>query len=135
MAVISGKSGSVYYGTDEIGELSSYTLTVTQNTEESFSFGSSWVTNTATSKSWSVEASGFHDPNDSTGQAAVITDILTGDSTVSIALRSEGDTAGDDEYTGSIVLQEVSVEAAADGLISFSFSGIGNGTLTKGTVS
>jgi hypothetical protein len=134
MAVVSGKSGSVFYGSDEIGELSSFTLTITQNSEESFAFGDSWTTNTATSKSWSVEASGFHDPADTNGQVAVLTDILTGDSSVSVALRTEGDTTGDDEWTGTVILQEVSIEAAADGLMGFSFSGIGTGSVTKGTV-
>lgn len=134
MAVVSGKSGSVFYGSDKIGELNSFTLTVTQNNEESFGFGDTWVTNTATSKGWSVEASGYHDPADSTGQAATIADILTGDSSVSIALRTEGDTTGDDEYSGTVILSEVSIEASADGLMGFSFSGTGNGALTKGTV-
>jgi hypothetical protein len=135
MAVVSGKSGSVFYGTDLIGELNSFTLTITQNTEESFGFGDSWTTNTATSKNWNVEASGYHDPDDTNGQVATITDILSGDSSVSVKLRTEGDTTGDDEYSGTIILQEVSIEASADGLMGFSFSGIGTGALSKGTVS
>lgn len=134
MAVVSGKSGSVYYGTDKIGELNSFTLTVTQNAESSFGFGDSWMTNTATTKSWSMSASGYHDPADSTGQTALVTDILTGDSSVSVKLRTEGDTTGDDEYTGTVILADVAIEASAEGLISFSFSGTGNGALTKGTV-
>jgi hypothetical protein len=134
MAVVSGKSGSVFYGTDLIGELNSFTLTITQNTEESFAFGDTWTGNTATSKTWSVEASGYHDPDDTNGQVATVTDILTGDSSVSVKLRTEGDTTGDDEYTGTIILQEVSIEAAADGLMGFTFSGVGNGALTRGTV-
>lgn len=134
MAVVSGKSGSVYVGSDLIGELNSFSLTVTQNTEESFAFGDTWTSSTATSKTWSVEASGYHDPDDADGQTVVFEDILTGDSSVNIVLRTEGDTAGDDTYSGTVVLQEVSVEASADGLIGFSFSGIGNGAITKGTV-
>ena len=134
MAVIKGTNGSVFYGTNKIGELNSFTLTVTQNSEESVAFGSTWVTNTATSKSWSMEASGFHDGADTTGQIAVIGDILTGDSVISVKMRTEGDSTGDDEYTGSVVLQEVAIEATSDGLMAFSFSGVGNGTLTKGAV-
>lgn len=134
MAVVSGKSGSVFYGTDLIGELNSFTITVTQNTEETFGFGDTWVSNTATSKGWSVEASGYHDPADTNGQTALITDILTGDSSVSIKVRTEGDTTGDDEYTGTVILQDVSIDASADGIMGFSFSGVGDGTLTKGTV-
>lgn len=134
MAVINGSNGSVYVGSDKIGELNSYTITVTQNTEETFGFGDTWVANTATSKSWSVEASGYHDPDDTTGQAVLIEDILTGDSSVTITVRTEGDTSGDDTYSGTVILTEVSVDASADGIIGFSFSGNGNGALTAGTV-
>lgn len=134
MAVINGSNGSVYIGTDKIGELNSYTITVTQNTEETFGFGDTWTTNTATSKSWSVEASGYHDPDDADGQAVLITDILTGDSSVSIVVRTEGDASGDDTYSGTVILTEVSMDATADGIIGFSFSGSGSGALTQGTI-
>lgn len=134
MAVIKGKSGSVLIGTDVIGELNSFSITITQNTEDTFAFGDDWMTSTATSKSWSIEASGYHDPDDTSGQVALLSDILTGDSSITVALRTEGSTAGDDEYTGTVTLQEVSMEAAADGIIGFSFSGMGSGALTKGTV-
>lgn len=134
MAVISGKSGSVYYGSDKIGELNSFTLTITQNQEQSFGFGDTWTTTTATSKGWSMEASGYHDPDDSTGQVVILDDILTGDSVVSIKLNTEGDAVGDDQWSGDIVLSEVSIEASSEGLMGFSFSGTGTGALTKGTV-
>lgn len=134
MAVIKGKSGSVLIGTDVIGELNSFSITITQNTEDTFAFGDDWMTSTATSKSWSIEASGYHDPDDTSGQVALLSDILTGDSSITVALRTEGSTTGDDEYTGTVTLQEVSMEAAADGIIGFSFSGMGSGALTKGTV-
>ena len=134
MAVIQGKSGSVYVGADKIGELNSFTLTVTQNSEATFGFGDTWMTNTATSKMWSMQASGYHDPADTDGQVAIIGDVLTGDSSVTVKLRTEGDTAGDDEYSGAVILTEVSIEASAEGIIGFTFSGSGNGALTKGAV-
>jgi hypothetical protein len=134
MAVISGKSGSVYLGSYQIGELNSFTISITQNMEESFGFGDSWVSNTATTKSWSVEASGYHDPDDTNGQSALIDDILTGDSSITINVRTEGDGTGDDVYSGTLLISEASIEAAADGIIGFSFSGMGTGTLTRTTV-
>jgi hypothetical protein len=134
MAVIKGKNGSILIGSNVIGELNSFSVTITQNTEDTFAFGDDWMTSTATSKSWSIEASGYHDPADANGQVALITDILTGDSSISVKLRTEGSTTGDDEYTGTVTLQEVSMEAAADGIVGFSFSGMGSGSLTKGTV-
>jgi len=135
MAVISGKSGSVYLGSYQIGELNSFTISITQNMEESFAFGGSWTTNTATSKTWSFEASGYHDPDDTNGQSALLDDILTGDSSVTVNVRTEGNSTGDDLYTGTVVIGEASIEATADGIIGFSISGTGTGTLTRTTVS
>ena len=61
--------------------------------------------------------------------------VISGDSVYSIEIRPEGDTTGDDNYTGSITLGEVGIEASSEGVIGFSFSGQGSGALAKGTVS
>jgi len=73
------------------------------------------------------------DPND-TYQSAIVTEVISGDSVYSIEVRPEGDTTGDDNYTGSITLGEVGIEASSEGVIGFSFSGQGSGAITKGTV-
>lgn len=135
MATVTGYSGSLRDSSgNKIGELTAFTLNITQNNEQFNSFGNAWTSTTATTKGWSVDGSGNYDPDD-VYQTAVVDEVLTGDASYAIALRAEGDTTGDDEFTGTIKVSEVSIEASADGLIAFSFSGAGDGTLTKGTVS
>ena len=134
MATIKGYNGSLRDSSGNlIGELTSFTLTITQNSEQHNSFGDEWLDTTATNKGWSVEGSGMYDPDD-TYQTAIVTEVISGDSVYSIEVRPEGDTSGDDTYTGSITLEEVGIEASSDGVIGFSFSGTGTGALTKGTV-
>jgi predicted secreted protein len=135
MATVTGYSGSLRDSSgNKIGELTAFTLTITQNSEQFNSFGNAWTSTAATTKNWSVEGSGNYDPDD-TYQTAIVTEVLTGDADYSIIVRAEGDEQGDDVFSGSIKVTEVSIEASADGLIAFSFSGDGDGTLTKGAVS
>ena len=135
MATIKGYNGSLRDSSGNlIGELTSFTLSITQNSEQHNAFGDEWIDTTATNKNWSVEGSGMYDPDD-TYQTALVTEVISGDSVYSIEIRPEGDTTGDDNYTGSITLGEVGIEASSEGVIGFSFSGQGSGALAKGTVS
>ncbi len=135
MAVIKGHKGSLRDGSgNKVGELTSFSLSVTQNSEQHNALGDEWANTTATNKSWTVEGSGMYDPDD-TYQAAIVDEVITGDAVYSVECRAEGDTTGDVAYTGSIVIGEVGIEASSEGVIAFSFSGQGSGALTKGTVS
>ncbi len=134
MAVIQGHKGSVRDSAGAlVGELTSFTLTLGRANEQHSPFGSEWVQTTATVRNWSLEASGMHDPNDAK-QTAIITDIVSGDSVYSVECRTEGDTTGDTKYSGSMILENVSIEASGEGLMGFSFSGTGNDACTIGTV-
>jgi hypothetical protein len=75
----------------------------------------------------------MHDPNDAT-QTAIITDVVTGDSKYTIECRTEGDASGDTKYSGVITLDNISIEASAEGLLGFSFSGTGDDACTVGTI-
>jgi len=134
MATVTGHKGSLRDSAGNlIGELTSFTLTITQNSEQHNAFGDAWIDTTATNKNWSVEGSGMFDPDD-TYQDALVDEVITGDSVYSIEVRPEGNTTGDTNFTGSITLGEVGIEASSEGVIGFSFSGQGSGAITKGTV-
>ena len=134
MATIKGYNGSLRDSSGNlIGELTSFTLSITQNSEQHYSFNDEWIDTTATTKSWSVDVSGMYDPDD-TYQNALVDEVISGDSTYSIEVRAEGNTTGDENFSGSITLGEVSIDASSEGVIGFSFSGQGSGALTKGTV-
>ena len=65
MATVKGYNGSLRDSAGNlIGELTSFTLTITQNSEQHNAFGDAWIDTTATNKNWSVEGSGMFDPND-----------------------------------------------------------------------
>jgi hypothetical protein len=134
MAVIKGHNGSLHDSNgDTVGELTGFSLTIDQNTEEHSAFGSEWINATATTKGWSVEGSGMYDPDD-TYQNAIVEDIISGDSSYSIECRPQGSTVGNVKYTGTVIFGDVNIEASAEGVVAFSFTSRGNGTLTKGTV-
>ena len=135
MATITGYNGSLRDSAGNlIGELSSFDLTITQNSETHSSFNDAWTDTTATNKGWTVDAAGQYDPDD-TYQNALVDEVISGDSTYSIEVRPEGNTTGDTNFTGSITLSDIGIQANSDGVIGFSFSGTGTGALAKGTVS
>ena len=134
MATIKGYNGSLRDSSGNlIGELTSFSLNITQNSETHSSFNDAWTDTTATNKSWSVDGSGQYDPDD-TYQIALVDEVISGDSTYSIEVRTEGNTTGDENFSGSITMGEVTIDASSEGVIGFSFSGTGTGALTKGTV-
>jgi len=134
MATIKGYNGSLRDSAGVIiGELTSFSLTITQNSEQHNSFNDEWLDTTATNKSWSVDGSGMYAPNDAI-QNALVDEVLTGDSTYSIEVRAEGNTTGDENYTGSVTMGDVTIDASSEGVIGFSFTAQGSGALTKGTV-
>jgi len=134
MATIKGYNGSLRDSAGVIiGELTSFSLTITQNSEQHNSFNDEWLDTTATNKSWSVDGSGMYAPND-TIQNALVDEVLTGDSTYSIEVRAEGNTTGDEKFTGSVTMGDVTIDASSEGVIGFSFTAQGSGALTKGTV-
>ena len=134
MATIKGYNGSLRDSAGVIiGELTSFSLTITQNSEQHNSFNDEWLDTTATNKSWSVDGSGMYAPNDAI-QNALVDEVLTGDSTYSIEVRAEGNTTGDEKFTGSVTMGDVTIDASSEGVIGFSFTAQGSGALTKGTV-
>ncbi len=135
MAVITGYNGSIRDTSgNAIGEITSFSLNLKLNNEQHTTFGDAWTKTTPTNKGWVVEGSGMYDPDD-TYQAAIVTDVLTGDGKYVIECRPEGNTTGDKNFTGTLSLADISIEASAEGVIAFSFSGTGDGACTEGTVS
>lgn len=134
MAVITGHNGSILDSAGNVvGELTEFSLTVEQSTEEHSSFGSEWINTTATTKGWSVDGSGMYDPNN-TYQNDIVDEVITGDSSYTIEVRPEGDTFGNVKFTGTVIIGDISIEASAEGVVAFSFTSRGNSTLTKGIV-
>lgn len=129
MATNIGKDGAVYVGTNAVAEIKEWSLETTSEVADDTVMGDSWMTHTATQKSWTASFTAFWDPTDTNGQQA-----LTEGASVTLNLYPTGNNSSDYEWTGTATITSVSKSASFDGFVEASFSAQGNGALVEGTV-
>lgn len=131
MATHTGTEGTVKIGSDAIAEVKSYTLSEEGETADSTTLDNTngFRTHKHTLKTWSGSIECFWDETDTNGQVA-----LSVGSSVTLNLYPEGDSSGDNYYTGTATVTGVETSAAVDGLVEAKFSFLGNGALTRGNV-
>lgn len=133
---------ATYFGTDgdckvvttggtpaSIGELLSWSLTMTSDTVDTTTMGSTNRTYTAGLATGTASISAYHDPDD----AAQI-DLLQRD-TIDAEFYSEGTTSGDVKLSGTFIVTSVAKGATHDGLATLEAELQLTGALTIGTVS
>ena len=127
MATHFGKEGVVTAGGTGIGELTGYTLETTADVVEDTQLSDAGKTFVAgrTSLSGTLEMS--YDETDSPQQT------LTAGTTISFILAPEGNSTGDETFTGSGIVTGMSVNVTLDGITTRSVTFQGTGTLTRGT--
>ena len=128
MATHFGKEGVVTAGGTGIGELTGYTLETTADVVEDTQLSDStksFVTG-RTSFSGTLEMS--YDETDSPQQT------LTAGTTIAFILAPEGNSSGDETFTGSGIVTGMSVNVSLDGITTRSVTFQGTGALTRGTV-
>jgi len=128
MATHFGKEGVVTAGGTGIGELTSYTLETTADVVEDTQLSDStksFVTG-RTSFSGTLEMS--YDETDTPQQT------LTAGTTIAFILAPEGNSSGDETFTGSGIVTGMSVNVTLDGITTRSVTFQGTGALTRGTV-
>ncbi len=128
MATLVGKDGVVKIGSNTIGEIRTYSLEQTMDVIEDSSIGDTDRTYTSGLKSFSGSMDVYFDDTD-TGQL----DVQVGD-TGTISVQVEGDTTGDHQLSGSIIVTGRTINASFDGMVEASVSFQGTGALTEGTV-
>ena len=128
MATLVGKDGVVKIGSNTIGEIRTYSLEQTMDVIEDSSIGDTDRTYTSGLKSFSGSMDVYFDDTD-TGQL----DVQVGD-TGTINVQVEGDTTGDHQLSGSIIVTGRTITASLDGMVEASVSFQGTGALTEGTV-
>lgn len=128
MATLVGKDGVVKIGSNTIGEIRTYSLEQTMDVIEDSSIGDTDRTYTSGLKSFSGSMDVYFDDTD-TGQL----DVQVGD-TGTINVQVEGDTTGDHQLSGSIIVTGRTITASFDGMVEASVSFQGTGALTEGTV-
>jgi len=128
MANHTGTAGLVKIGSTTIGELRSYSLSESAGTVEDTTLGDSAKTYKAGQTTFSGSCEMFWDEADA-GQSAVSIG-----SEVVLNLYPEADDNGATYATGTVIVTEIGVSAAIEGMVEQTFSFTGSGALTWGTV-
>ena len=128
MATHHGKEGVVKAGGTGIGELTGFTLETTADVVEDTALTDATKSFVAGRTSFSGSLDMNYDETDSPQQT------LTVGSEIDFVLLPEGNSSGDESFTGSGIITGMSVTNGMDAIISRSVTFQGTGTLTRGTV-
>ena len=129
MATFTGNSGSVKVGSDNLGEVRSFSVTETAETIEDTAMGDAWRSHKAGLNSWSGSIECWFDDGD-TAQG----NLIVGAS-VTLNLQPEGNDLGDFLLSGTATITELGHANSIDGIVERTFSFVGNGELTTTTIS
>lgn len=130
MAVHKGSEGTVKVGANTIAEIRSYSLEESADTLETTSMGDTARTYLPSLTTFTGSVDVYWDETDTTGQgalSAIGTEVV-------LNIYPEGDTSGDNYYTGSAIVTGVTRTASFDGMVEASISVQGTGALTSTTV-
>jgi len=130
MATNIGKDGAVYSGTNAVAEIKDWSLETTSEVADDTVMGDTWMTHTATQKSWTSSFTAFWDPSDTNGQQTLVEGA-----SITLKLYPTGNTSTQIEWSGTATITSVSKSASFDGFVEASFSAQGNGAMTEATVS
>ena len=128
MATHHGKEGVVTAGGTGIGELTGFTLETTGDVVEDTELSDATKSFVAGRTSFSGSLDMNYDETDSPQQT------LTVGSSIDFVLLPEGNSSGDESFTGSGIITSMSVTNGMDAVITRTVNFQGSGTLTRGTV-
>ena len=128
MATHHGKEGVVTAGGTAIGELTGFTIETTGDVVEDTQLSDSTKSFLAGRTSFSGTLEMHYDEADAQQET------LTAGSSISFVLLPEGNTTGDQSFTGTGLVTGMSINNTMDGVVSRSVTFQGTGALTKGTV-
>ena len=127
MATHHGKEGVVTAGGTGIGELTGFTLETTGDVVEDTALTDATKSFVAGRTSFSGTLEMHYDETDSPQQT------LTAGSSISFILLPEGNSSGDESFTGTGIVTGMSVSIPLDGITTRSVTFQGTGTLSRGT--
>ena len=127
MATHFGKEGVVTAGGTGIGELTAYTLETTADVVEETQLSDAAKSFVAGRTSFSGTLEMSYDETDSPQQT------LTAGTSISFILAPEGNSSGDETFTGTGIVTGMNVNVSLDGITTRSVTFQGTGTLTRGT--
>ena len=123
MAVYKGYSGTVKAGATHtsVGEVKSFSLTISADVVETSVLGSEYATNQSTLKRWSGSITANFDDEDA-GQTLLV---------VGGSVALELNAGGAKKFSGTAIIGELAISDEVAGIVSASFSYTGSGTLTE----
>lgn len=127
MSVLAGKDGAVYLGTNKIGYLDTYSLSIEQGTVETSEFDDQWKKFIGTAKGWSGSFSGTFDYGDTNGQKSIMDDLIGNGGDVTLALKTSMGLV----LVGDAQISNASVGGSHGDKITVSFNFQGTGDFTK----
>jgi hypothetical protein len=128
MATHHGKEGVVKAGGTAVGELTSFTIETTGDVVEDTQLSDATKSFVAGRTSFSGSLEMHYDETDSPQET------LSAGSSISFVLLPEGDTSGDQSFTGTGIVTGMSINNAMDAVVSRSITFQGTGALAKSTV-
>lgn len=128
MATHHGKEGVVTAGGTAVGELTGFTLETTGDVVEDTALSDATKSFITGRTSFSGTLEMHYDETDSPQQT------LTAGSSISFILLPEGNTSGDEKFSGTGIITGMSVNNAMDGIVARSVTFQGTGALTRATV-
>jgi len=128
MATHHGKEGVVTAGGTAVGELTSFNIETTGDVVENTKLSDAVKSFTTGRTSFSGSLEMNYDETDAPQQT------LTAGSEISFVLLPEGNTSGDESFTGTGIITGMTVSNGMDAVVSRSITFQGTGALTRGTV-
>jgi len=128
MATHHGKEGVVTVGGTAVGELTSFTLETTGDVVEDTALSDATKSFVAGRTSFSGTLEMHYDEADAQQET------LTAGSEISFVLLPEGNTAGDQSFTGTGIVTGMSINNSMDAIVSRTVTFQGTGALSKSTV-
>ncbi len=128
MATHHGKEGVVTAGGTAVGELTSFNIETTGDVVENTKLSDAVKSFTTGRTSFSGSLEMNYDETDSPQQT------LTAGSEIAFVLLPEGNTSGDESFTGTGIITGMTVSNGMDAVVSRSITFQGTGALTRGTV-
>jgi len=128
MATHHGKEGVITAGGTAVGEVTSFTIETTGDVVEDTQLSDSTKSFLAGRTSFSGSLEMNYDEADAQQET------LTAGSEISFVLLPEGNTSGDQSFTGTGIVTGMSINNAMDAVVSRSVTFQGTGALTKSTV-
>ena len=128
MATHHGKEGVIKVGSDVAGEVTGFTLETTGDVVEDTQLSDAAKSFIAGRTSFSGSIDMNYDETDTAQEN------LTVGATVSFTVLPEGNTTGDQSFTGSGIVTSMGITNGMDAVVTRTVNFQGSGALTKGTV-